>query len=468
MLNYLPKYISTRAIVAYFVALVLCSFVFLGKSLDFFFMFTGALSVTSFFYLSNTLTIQWQTIRIKTFTQKIFIIGFIVRVCWVVFSYFYYIKNTGQPFEFMAADSMGYHGGGINVKNLILTGSFSNWDMFQKGAYSDSGFMLILGLEYIFTDDSIFWARIINALFSAYMSVLIYKIAKNNFGESTGRIAGIAAMLMPNFIYYCGLHAKETIMILLTVLFIERIDNILRNKDFKLLSIVPAMFVGLSLFLFRTVLGVTAFISVLAAILLASSKKTKWGNRLALGFCATLFIFNIVGSKIMYEIETVWEQKGTNQQIGMEGRAQRKGGNVLAKYATKSIFIPLIFTIPFPTLVNSNQPNQQIMNGANFAKNIMSFFVIFGLLMLLRKNKWREHLLIISFLLGYLAVIGLSNFAHSERFHMPSLPFALIIASWGISQFTNRQKTWFDFWVVSMVIAAIGWNYIKLKGRGLT
>jgi hypothetical protein len=274
-------------------------------------------------------------------------------------------------------------------------------------------------------------------------------------------------MLMPNFIYHCGLHTKETIMVFLTVLFIERTDNILRNKDFKLLSYVPAMLVGLSLFLFRTVLGVTAFMSVIVAILLASSKKTKWGNRLVLGLCVTLFILNIAGSKIMYEVETVWQQKDTNQQKGMEWRSQRKEGNIYSKYATKSIFIPLIFTIPFPTLINTNQPNQQIMNGANFAKNIMSFFVIFGIFMLVTKNKWREHLLIISFLLGYLVVIGASNFAHSERFHMPSLPFALIIASWGISQFTDKQKTWFNFWVVFMVIVGIGWNYFKLKGRGM-
>ena len=35
-----------------------------------------------------------------------------LRFVWVIISYFYYKSETGIPFEFSAADSIGYHGDG--------------------------------------------------------------------------------------------------------------------------------------------------------------------------------------------------------------------------------------------------------------------------------------------------------------------------------------------------------------------
>ena len=130
-----------------------------------------------------------------------------------------------------------------------------------------------------------------------------------------------------------------------------------------------------------------------------------------------------------------------------------------------------IFTIPFPSMVRpwDGQDVQQLLNGGNFVKNILSGFTIFAMVMLLISGKWREHLLPLSFLLGYLVVLTMSTFAQSERFHQPAMPFEFMFAAYGLSIAITQKKykRWFMYWCAFMFVAAIVWNWFKLAGRGL-
>ena len=130
----------------------------------------------------------------------------------------------------------------------------------------------------------------------------------------------------------------------------------------------------------------------------------------------------------------------------MEWRAKREGGNKFSTYASGAVFAPMIFVIPFPTMVETpGQENQRLIHGGNYVKNILAFFTMLALFLLIKEGKWRDHLLIGSFTIGYLAVIALSAFAQSERFHQPALPFVLIFAAYGISRSEKKTKkylTW--------------------------
>ena len=92
------------------------------------------------------------------------------------------------------------------------------------------------------------------------------------------------------------------------------------------------------------------------------------------------------------------------------------------------------------------QENQRLINGGNYVKNILAFFTMFALFLLIKEGKWRDHLLIGSFTIGYLVVIALSAFAQSERFHQPALPFILVFAAYGISRSENKTKKYFTWW----------------------
>ena len=117
---------------------------------------------------------------------------------------------TGQPFEYGTADAIGYHQSALWVRELLLSGKIQTYFSYIGGGYSDMGYPFSLGIQYVITFGSILVARLVKAALSAYMCLLIYRLAKRNFGEYVGRMAAVFALVMPHFIYYCGLHLKET------------------------------------------------------------------------------------------------------------------------------------------------------------------------------------------------------------------------------------------------------------------
>ena len=226
------------------------------------------------------------------------------------------------------------------------------------------------------------------------------------------------------------------------------------------------------MFTFRTPLGLVALLAIIFSVVMSSSKVVNWGKRIIVGILAVLLIGVTAGNRIEEQSRALMEQvQGGMQEHNMEWRSTREHGNKFAKYAGKSVFAPLIFTIPFPSMVRpwDGQEAQQLNNGGNFVKNILSGFTIFAMVILSMSGKWREHLLPLSFMVGYLVVLTMSTFAQSERFHQPVMPFELMFAAYGISiaMTKSKYKRWFIYWCALMFVAALAWNWFKLKGRGL-
>ena len=97
--------------------------------------------------------------------------------------------------------------------------------------------------------------RIFKCFIDAFSCVLVYRLAKRNFGESTGRMAAIFCMLMPNMWYYCSVTLKETEMTFLLILFTERADAALHSPKITLSNIILPGIVILAMFTFRTALA---------------------------------------------------------------------------------------------------------------------------------------------------------------------------------------------------------------------
>ena len=470
MLSYFPKYYTDRAMYVYF-ALLLCVPVIFGYPMEWYFWIFGIVEVVGFFYFAHQLPIAWKNYSPKVFTKKLFTTALIIRVIYVVFSYWFYNEMTGTPFEFGAADVEFYNEMGQYGHQCLSNGEWnllSKFDAYAKMALSDSGYPIYLSFIYWIFDDSILITRIIKCFWSAWTCVLVYKLASRDFGESVGRMAAIFCMMMPNFIYYCGIHLKETEMVFLIVLFAERADYAMRAQQLDWKALIIALLAACFLFMFRTALAAVAMIALAVTLMLSSKKVLSLRKKIAIGAFVVLAMFATVGNQLMAEAEELLAQSESNQEKAMEWYANRKGGNKLAQYAGAAVFAPMIFTIPFPTMVETpNQENQRMIHGGNYVKNITSAFTIFALFCLLMSGNWRKHVLILSVCCGYLVVIALSAFAHSERFHLPALPFSLILAALGISLLSNKQKKWFNYWLILIFVANIAWAWYKLKGRGL-
>lgn len=466
MVAYFPNIISRKAMTFYFVTLAIVSVLFMRWILPFVWMVFGAVEVCAFFYYSNDLTKRWGRLHPNVFVKKLFWTALLIRLVYMLFAFFFYTAMTGQPFMFYSADEQLYYG----MSKVWREQGFEALREGMKGfGVDDSGEIYLTGFLCWIFGTSVFPARVCHCVLSALTCVLIYQVGKRHFGESVGRMSAIFCMLMPNLIYYCGIHLKEADMVFFTVLFVDRVDLVLSEKGASVKNIVFAFLAGFALFTFRVVLGAVGVIAMGVAIVFTKGKLGSWWKRIVLAVLvgAALTTTNI-GLQIMSEVDSAWSRRESNQEDGMQSRAQIEGGNSFAKYASGAVFAPFIFTIPFPTLVNTEgQENQQMLNGGNFVKNVLSGFTLFALVLLLLSGEWRKHTLPIAMMGGYLVVIAFSNFAQSERFHQPAVPFELMFAAFGISQLKAKHLKWIDYWMYFVVAADVGWAWFKLAGRGI-
>ena len=476
--NVFPKWVTQYGVVVFLMALAVVSFMYSAYSMSWYYMLSGIVAVVVFFLYGSHLAERTSPLRMrkeKTFEQRIFWIALIPRILWMLLIYAIFMQSYGDAFGFENADAKYYHDLGEFVSGLIKDGDYHFRDRITKFSghddISDMGYGIYVGFVYLLTDNSIIALRIIKCILSAITVLLIYRLAKRNFGEQTGRMAAIFCALWPNFWYYCGCHLKETEMVFLSVLFVEQADQMLRSRQFTAWKVIPVLLIGAAILGFRTPLALVAFLSLVFSVVMSSSRVVSWGKRVIVGGLAIILIGVSFGNSILEQSRGLLEQTN-QQQSNMEWRGTREHGNAFAKYAGKSVFAPLIFTIPFPSMVKpfEGQDVQQLLNGGNFVKNILSFFTIFAMVVLLITGKWRDHLLPLSFLLGYLVVLTMSTFAQSERFHQPAMPFEFMFAAYGLSIAVTKPKykRWFTYWCALMFVACIVWNWFKMAGRGLS
>lgn len=467
MLTFFPRYFSTRAIICYAITLALVSAFFMSYAIPFQFMLFGIVAIVIFFTSISKLTMTWQKFSQSVFAKKLFVTAFIIRVSYVIFIYLYYIVETGMPHMYEPADELFYE----YVSGLLREEGFERYvELLQEFRvdFSDSGYCWWLAIEKVVLGDNTLLFRLVKCMIDSFSCVLIYNLAKRNFGESTGRMAAIFCMMMPNMWYYCGLSLKETEMAFLTIFFVERADKALHSPKITIGNIILPSVIILIMFTFRTALAAVLMAALVGSLILSSGKQMQAWKKIVYTIVFASWMLLTMGAEMIQETQALWAARSENQSAGYEWRSQQVGGNTFAKYASASVFAPFIFTIPFSSMVNiPHQENQMLMNGANFIKNIMSGLTILALFLLLIRGDWRKHVLPISVMCGYLVVLVFSNFAHSERFHFPVLAFELMFAAYGVSQLTNRHKRWYVIWLFVVCIANIAWAWIKLAGRGL-
>ena len=466
MIPYFPKTISSKGLTFYIVSLAVVSIAFFSHAMSFMWMLLGILEVTVFFTLSSRYSKEWQSRSVNDYVRSLFWMAVLLRFVWVVFSYFFYQAQTGQPFEYGAADSLGYHG---DSEWLAGEDWSVMWNYLYKsrGGYSDSGYMTYLTIVYKIFGPNIFLARVLKCFISAFTCILLYRLASRCINEQVGRMVGVFAMLMPNFIIYCGLHLKETEMLFLIVAFLERSDYVLRSKQFKVWNVLLPIALAGAMFTFRTVLGAVALFSFITAIVFSPNRMVKKGRRITVAIWVVLAIVFLAGGAIMNEVEQYWNDRGSNQDAK---RYQQTvvGGNQWAKYATGTVIAPMIFVMPFSTMIDTEQENQMVMHGGNYVRNFMGIFVLITLFVVLFKKKnWRDFSLIGAFAAGYLGVIATSGFANSERFLLPALPCLIIMWAYGISELTPKSFKFVKYWYVVVPVIEIGWAYFKIGSRGL-
>lgn len=475
----LPSWIIGKSVLFFFIAFALCTFI-LGYPMEMQYLVTTTISLILFFYGSKACLLGWSLMKERQFLRNVFVIGFVVRIFWIVYCYFIFNPSYyGHAFG-DTADVEWYMPYGQGIAEWLRGENHITFSELMKrwgGGIDDVGYPFWLAILSILSlgSSDVFIPMAVKGILSAYCAICIYNVTKRHFGIGTARISALFVALNPNMIYWCGTMMKEIEMVFFCCLCVDLADRTFTSgTKLTIKGLLPGVIVAIALFFFRSALAIVIFLAMFAHIVLVSNRVMGYGKKIIAGVMVAVTLAIGMGDRLLTETENIAESVHNNekrQQQNLEWRAQRKGGNSFAKYAGTAVFAPLIFTIPFPTfnMANEEQVFLQQMSGGYYIKNIFSFFVIWVLITMLLSGEWRRHVFIIAYTCGYLVTLVLSNFAQSGRFHMPIWPMLMLFAAYGIQMAKRnpRAKRLFLLVLCVEVVACLVWNWFKLAGRGM-
>ena len=477
----IPNWLTGKAMVFFFVAMFTSWFAF-GYVPEFTLWFIAVLSVVLFFYGGQAMSKSWERTKEKIFVRNVFIAGVVIRLLWVLYCYFifnpeYYGAPVGDR-----ADVEWYMPFGKAIAEWLKGESkltFSQLVDAWNSAMDDWGYPMWLAIEYVLWGEvsDVFMPMFVKCIVGGYCAICIYHVTKRHFGEGTARLAAIFVCVNPNMIYWCGTMFKEVEMVFLVCLAVDNFDRVLNSgQRYTFKSLLPGMLAATALFFFRSALGIVLFLAVFAHIIMASNRVMSFGKKVLAGVIVASVLIVSMGERIRVQSEDLIEKvqsDSSQKEIEWRGKQKNAAGRQqsFAKYAGAAVFAPLIFTLPFPTFNMAHEGHllQVQLSGGSYIKNILSFFVILVMLMMLISGEWRRHVFILAYTLGYLIVLVLSAFAQSGRFHMPIWPMILLFAAYGvqIAKTNARVRKWLPIVLVIEVVACLAWNWFKLKGRGM-
>ena len=474
--NSLPNWLIEKSIGFFFVSMFVCWLAW-GHVPQYDLIFTTTISVILFFLVGKSMSNKFSLLGEKKFLRSIFTVGLLLRLIWISYMFFIFYPGSYGTNYGDGADTIWFMNFGKDLSfwlGGVSTHSLLEIIDLNKAAIDDVAYPLILGIEYLLTGgiSDVFIPYVVKSILGAYCAVYMYRVAKRHFGESTARIAAIFVCLNPNIIYWSGTMMKEAEMVFFCCLAIDKFDEALSsNSQLTFKSLLPGIMSAFVLLFMRMTLGLVVIFAFLGHILLTSNKIISIGKKIVVGILMAIVLAISVGDMLMEQTQSYLTKAQSNhQKINMEWRSTRTGGNSFAKYAGAAVFAPLIFTIPFPTFNQAYdlQLLQMQLSGGCYIKNILSFFVIIILFQLLF-GKWRQHIFIIAYTIGYLIVLVFSEFAQSGRFHMPVLPILMTFAAYGIqvAKTNKRMQVWFNYVLYLEVIICLAWNWFKLAGRGM-
>lgn len=464
----LQKHFLWMGATLYLVALLIVRVCFRAYALQPLWMAWGTVTVLFFFGLTSHCHRRWRNDSAKTFLRKVFWWALSIRLAYVGTIIFYYYWQTGVSFEYQAADSWMYHRVATYLSRLIRDGRFHEAFLTLNGrtmGFSDRGYLLYLTGLYTCFGNNILGPRLLKALMSAYVCVAVYKLASRSLGEKTGRLAAVMAVFLPQFIHYNGTYLKETELVFLATLALERMDYLIRSRRYTFINILLPILLTALTFGFRTVVGMALLIGFVFYIIFCNTtylyKKTRI---IILGITAVIgliFLFTPIG----WEMLVIFKVNFLTSDALVE--KYQAMGLKYAEYAHYKYMAPGAFTLPLTNLVEVANENQKMMTGTYFVKNYLAFFAMWCWVASCRQKRCRDLSLIGGYTVVYALILAFSFAFNSERYHLPAMPGLLILAAYGMTYFKRKDFAFFYGYNVLLLAAIIAWNYIKLAARGL-
>ena len=122
-----PQWFSRNALITYFLALAVVTFMYSAYSLPWYYMLSGVVAVMVFFLYGSTAIKDTSLDKMRKesrFEKRIFLMAFIPRVLFTILMYWIFQSNYGDAFGFENADANFYHESGADFADALSRGDF--------------------------------------------------------------------------------------------------------------------------------------------------------------------------------------------------------------------------------------------------------------------------------------------------------------------------------------------------------
>lgn len=419
-------------------------------------------------YGNNYFPRLWQNTTDNDFRNKLFWSAFIIRII-AMFVLLAISYSAWDTFFYVGAkDEMVYYRIANEAEriwaNLGLKEAYSHILNSFKGDISDTGFSTFLMLIVSITGLSPVLIKLILCALGSYAVIRGYRLASMVFDQPTARLAGVFLMLFPVSWFYSAIMLKEGVMVLLITEVL--IFTIRLQKKFTFTDLIIVLVLIILIFFFRSALSILLIMVLGFSLFMQRKKKSIALNIMAAILALSVFYFFLqsTGEFDIYYEEYIGIDEYTESRVSYMEQI-----NPFVALVGSPVFVVVALIGPFPTVIKTplemglSHSEYYYMVAGNLYYIVLAFFSLFGLYHAIR---FKRQLLapLYGFILGYQFVLLKAMMFTSVRFAYPAKPFLFIMAAYGI--YSMKSKRWYPVYLAGALVMVIGWNYVKLKGRG--
>lgn len=331
---------------------------------------------------------------------------------------------------------------------------------------SDTGFCTFQAFLFVVFGYTPILFKLIYCAIGSYTAVRLYKLSSILFEQPVARLAAILFMLFPIAWFFSAVIMKETTMVFLIVE--AMYQTVKLQRYYKTSTLLKLLFFIIVIFFFRSAISILLIMGAAFSMFMQVKKR-----RLVVNILVTAIL---LGGYLFFLQSTGKAEKYYQQYTETDAFVEQRfiTGSKVNPY-TAIVNAPIYFSIslfaPFPSFVEvpisfgREIPHDEYYYhvAGCMVWVIIAFFSIYGLYHAIRFRR-RDLAPIWIFILGYEFVLLRSILFTSVRFTFPLKPFLLMLAAFGIYELKNKK--WFTLYLIAAFFMIIGWNYVRLKGRG--
>lgn len=460
--------IERRIIIFIFLLFIVLYMVFQGKVYGIEWIASAILifilTILSIRILSNSSS----QIKEKSFIYKLFWIAFIIRIVAMLILLIISYKTWNMFYTVGARDEMVYYrvaNEAVDVwKDQTIRDAYLHIYSSYKNDISNTGFSTFLMFPIYIVGLSPVLIKIFLCFVGSIVVVRGYKLTRLLIEEPAARLAGILLVLYPVSWFYSGIMLKESIMVLLMI---EALILMVKTqRSFKLHYLLMELLFIILLFFFRPAISILLILVSGFSFFIQLKRRPLILSVFLAGVIILTFVYFL---KSTGRYEEYYNQYTNVDEFTQERLSYMERINPFVALVGSPVFAVLSYISPFPSVVTV--PNAGGLPHSEYYYHIagnlywisLAFFSFYGLYYSLRYKR-KEMAVLLAFVFGYQFVLLKAMMFTSVRFSYPAKPFLLILAAYGI--YKMKSKKWYPVYLIAAVVLIVGWNYVRLKGRG--